>query len=294
MAENKKIGTLRKIHNFIFKNPNLRSEFNKIIEGTDTPQGKLFDVILIWAIITSVAITIIESMVLPPLVKDVLKGTEWFFTIFFSIELFMRLYCSDKPLKYLFSFFGIIDTLSILPSYMAFFFPEAHALMVIRVFRVIRVMRIFKLVSYVSEAKTLLNALRQSLRKILVFALFVFLLVIVIGSVAYIAEGGQENTNFSNIPNSIYWAVVTLTTVGYGDMSPETGFGRFFTTVVMLLGYTILSVPTGIFSAEMVKQEKGNSKNKKCPSCGKKGHENNAIYCRHCGGLLIEDNSKKQ
>lgn len=263
-----------------------------IIFESDTPMGKLFDIVLIASILLSVLILIVESM-LPPSFSPYLHVLEWFFTIFFTAEYLLRLYVSKDPYKYVFSFFGMIDLLATLPTYLGFFFGQAHGLMVIRIFRLIRVFRIFKLFDFMSEGHLLLVSLRDSSRKIIVFFVFVVLLVISIGTILYMVEGNIEGSSFSSIPKGIYWAIVTLTTVGYGDITPVTPVGQFLSAVVMLLGYTILAVPTGIVSASMVSQQRKNAAIP-CPHCHKTGHDANAMYCKYCGGKLKDEYGERK
>ena len=215
-----------------------------------------------------------------------LRVSEYVFTFFFTLEYVLRLYCSPQPRKYALSFFGIVDLLATLPLYIGWLFGTARYLLVIRTFRLIRVFRIFKLFNYLNEGNFLLRSLVFSSRKIIVFFLFVLILVTSIGTLMYMIEGQRPGTSFNNIPNSIYWAIVTMTTVGYGDITPETPLGRFLSAIVMLLGYTIFAVPTGIVSASMI-QEHRRRVALKCPHCGKDGHEDGAAYCKYCGGKLV-------
>ena len=214
------------------------------------------------------------------------------FTAFFTFEYLVRIYCSPKPKKYIFSFFGIVDLLSTLPVYLSFFFAGTRYLLVIRVFRLIRVFRVFKLFNFLKEGNMLLKSLRISAPKIFVFFFFVLILVTSIGTIMYMIEGNQPGTQFNNIPNSIYWAIVTMTTVGYGDITPVTPVGRFLSAIVMLIGYTIIAVPTGIVSATMVGQQRKRSK-LECPHCRQAGHEEGAEYCKYCGWKLDRPDTGK-
>jgi Ion transport protein. len=251
----------------------------------------MFDVALIICIILSIGVVILETSVSLVRLKPYLRVLEYLFTFFFTIEYLLRVYCSPKPLKYVFSFFGIIDLLSTLPLYVSWLFSSARYLIIVRTFRIIRVFRVFRLFSFLNEGELLLKSLYMSGKKICVFFLFVVLLVISMGTIMYMIEGNLPGTAFKDIPSSIYWAVVTLTTVGYGDITPVTSIGRFFSALVMLLGYTIIAVPTGIVSATIMQEQAKKSK-KKCPKCGEFRHDSIAKFCKKCGEELI-DNTKK-
>lgn len=266
----------------------LKDKLYIIIFGTETPAGKLFDVVLIACITLSILLIIIESMTLPYYLNTFLETLEYGFTFFFTIEYLLRLYCSPNPRQYALSFFGIVDLLATLPLYISWIFGPARYFMVIRTFRLIRVFRVFKLFNFLNEGNMLMRSMQQSLRKIVVFFLFVSITVLSIGTLMFIIEGQEPNTEFTNIPNSIYWAIVTMTTVGYGDITPVTGMGKFISAIVMLLGYTVIAVPTGIVSASMM-QEKRKKDSRVCPNCGKGGHENHAEYCKYCGSKLESD-----
>ncbi len=271
-------------------NENLKQKIYSILFESNTRGGKIFDVFLILFILSSVTIVIAKSVKpFPPAHDTFFLALEWIFTIFFTIEYLMRLYSSKKPRKYVFSFLGIIDLLSTLPTYLGFFNPGFHRLLVIRVFRLLRLPSIFHKSDLVSEGNALLLSLKESSKKIIIFFFFVLLLVIFIGTIMYMIEGDSEETKFKNIPSSIYWAVVTLTTVGYGDITPVTTSGRFLSAIVMLLGYTIIAVPTGIVSVSMIKHHRRKSA-VPCPNCNKAGHEENATYCKHCGNKLENGN----
>lgn len=273
-------------------NKHLKKKLYDIIFESETPAGKAFDVTLIACIVLSIVLVVIESFEgLSGKFSLTLQVLEYLFTFFFTAEYLLRLYCSPNPRHYALSFFGIIDLLATLPLYITWIFGPARYLMIVRVFRLIRVFRVFKLFNFLNEGNLLLRALHASSRKIAVFFLFVIIMVISLGTLMYMIEGQEPGTAFNNIPNSIYWACVTLTTVGYGDIAPVTGLGRFLSSIVMLLGYTIIAVPTGIFSAsmvEMVRKENGLNENEKrgCPQCGKRRHGKDAIYCNHCGAML--------
>lgn len=274
-------------HRFL-TNEALKQRLYTIIFDSDTPTGKLFDVVLLWAIVISILLIIVESMQgLPPIMKDILKYSEYLFTFFFTFEYLSRLYCSPKPMKYFFSFFGIIDLLSTLPLYIGWLIGSARYLLVLRTFRLIRVFRVFKLFSFLEEGDVLMRSLLLSSRKILVFFLFVVIMVISLGTLMYMVEGSIEGTQFTDVPTSIYWATVTMTTVGYGDIAPVTALGRFLSAIIMLLGYTIMAVPTGIVSAQFISdhQEQKKPKNK-CPECGNPV-SSKAHFCSFCGKELL-------
>lgn len=261
-----------------------RKTLYEVIFKADTPAGKAFDVALIVCILASVGVVMLDS------VNDISEryhglfyGLEWFFTVLFTIEYSLRLYCVPSKLKYTTSFFGIIDLLSILPTYLGILAEGMIYLKVIRILRVLRVFRILKLGNHTRQADLLRHALYASRAKIMVFLCFVLTLVVVIGALMYSVEGGQFETGFTSIPKSIYWAIVTLTTVGYGDISPQTGPGQCLAAIVMLLGYSIIAVPTGIVTAQIVQ---GPKKNQACPDCGHTQHEPDAIYCKKCGAQL--------
>ena len=274
-------------------NKELKHKLYIIIFESDPPAGKLFDVALIICITLSILLAILESLQgLPSYLTLPFIILEYLFTAFFTFEYVTRIYCSPQPKKYIFSFFGIIDLLATLPLYLAFFLPGARYLLVIRAFRIIRVFRIFKLFTFWMEGERLLTSLKESSKKIAVFFLFVVILVVSIGTLMYMIEGTQPGTQFSNIPNSIYWAIVTMTTVGYGDITPATALGKFLSACVMLMGYTIIAVPTGIVSVSMMKEYK-KLKDMQCPNCHKAGHDENAAYCKYCGFPLHKDSLPK-
>ncbi len=263
----------------------LKKKIHLIIFGTDTPAGKAFDVALLVAILVSVLVVILES------VKSInakyefqFDVIEWVFTVFFTIEYVLRIYVTKKPIKYIFSFYGIIDFLSIIPTYLSFFIGGAESLLVIRSLRLLRVFRVLKLTRYLGESMHLASAIRASRRKILVFIFAVLATTVVLGTAMYMIEGGKNG--FDSIPHSIYWAIVTLTTVGYGDISPHTVGGMFLASLIMILGYGIIAVPTGIVTSELTKTNQQIS-NIKCHTCGLVGHHAKAEYCYECGEKLI-------
>ncbi len=263
----------------------LRSRLHEIIFEADTRAGKLFDVVLITAILLSVTVVMLDSVEsIHHRYRDILISVEWFFTILFTIEYIARLLVVKLPGRYARSFFGMVDLLAILPSYLDLLFPGSHYLLVVRVLRVLRIFRVLKLVQYIKEARYLRRALIASRRKITVFLFSVLTLVIILGSLIYVIEGGENG--FTSIPRGIYWAIVTLTTVGYGDISPQTPLGQTVAAMVMILGYSILAVPTGIISAEMTSALGQNLNTQACPACGAESHDDDARFCKYCGHAL--------
>jgi len=261
-----------------------RAKLHEIIFEADTKKGKIFDIILLIAILISVFGVILSSV--DSIEKDygnILRFSEWIFTILFTIEYIFRIYCIKKPIKYIFSFMGIIDFLSIIPTYLVFLYPPIHVLVDIRAIRLIRVFRVFKLSRYLRGANIMQIALKSSRPKIIVFLLSVVLIVIILGTLMYIVEG-QKN-GFENIPKSIYWSVVTLTTVGYGDVVPLTTTGKFLASIIMILGYAIIAVPTGIVSAAIAKSA-SKITTQSCRVCSREGHDLDARHCKFCGASL--------
>lgn len=266
----------------------LKALLHEVIFGTDTPAGKRFDIALIVIILASVVSLMLESLNhQSDSFYYYVRGAEWVFTILFTIEYGVRIYCSPKPMRYITSFYGVIDLLSILPSYLSLFIPGVNFLLVIRVMRFLRIFRILKLVRYLSEANTLIRSMLMARRKISVFFLCVLVLATIFGALMYIVEG--SNNGFSSIPKSIYWTIVTITTVGYGDITPQTPLGQFIAAFAMLLGYSILAIPTGIFTAELAQEIQRERMSRRCTSCNNVGHEKDANYCKHCGECLPEE-----
>lgn len=262
-----------------------RNELYEIIYEADTKAGKWFDIILLIFIILSVVLVMLDSI--PGIHQDYQKPiliAEWIFTIFFTIEYILRLILVRKPWKYALSFYGIVDLLAIIPTYASLIFVGSNSLIVIRALRLLRIFRIFKLGGFMRQANIIVIALRNSRSKIFVFMYFILLMVIIIGSSMYFIEGGV-NPSFDTIPRSIYWAIVTLTTVGYGDITPITHFGQFVSAIVMILGYSVIAVPTGIVSAELIDHSLKVNR-QACPSCSREGHDNDAKYCKFCGETL--------
>jgi voltage-gated potassium channel len=257
----------------------------EIIFEADTPAGKWFDIVLIICISLSVLAVMLDSVSsVRARCGRFLYAAEWFFTILFTIEYILRLLCVRKPIRYAVSFFGIVDLLAILPTYTSLLFFGSRHLAVVRVLRVLRIFRVLKMGHHTREATLLKKALYASRRKILVFLFVVMTLVVIIGSVIYIIEG--EENGFTSIPRSVYWAVVTLTTVGYGDISPNTALGQFLAAIVMILGYSIIAVPTGIMTVELSQAYKDKSTSQACPNCSAEGHDRDAEYCKFCGAKL--------
>ena len=263
-----------------------RRGLNEIIFGYETPAGKAFDVAVICVVLLSVLLAFAEStssIDLP--FKRTLTVLEYIITAFFTLEYIARLYCHPKPWRYALSFFGIIDLLATLPLYLSFLLPGARYLVLLRAFRLTRVFLIFKLFTFSNEGWLMLESIRLSLRRILVFFLFVFTLDICIGALVYIIEGQQPDTAFTSLGVSVYWAIVTTTTVGYGDIAPVTNTGRLLASIVMILGYTIIAVPTGIIAATTIDTTREKVRDGKCPRCHQHVHRGD-IYCSHCGEKL--------
>lgn len=268
-----------------------RSKFKRvlyhIIFESETKAGKAFDVFLLAIILLSVLTVTLESVKeLKADLGPLFFWAEITFTILFSIEYLLRIYSAPKPLKYIFSFFGLVDLLAIIPTYLTFLFSGAYALLIIRVLRLLRVARIFKLTRFITEGEVLTRALRASVTKILVFIGAVLSIVVIVGAVMYLVEGPENG--FDNIPISIYWTIVTLTTVGYGDIAPGTALGKFLASFVMIMGYGIIAVPTGIVSVELAKNDKIPAANRVCTNCFTEGHRKNAAYCYNCGTSLVQ------
>ena len=263
----------------------LRVKLHEIIFEADTPAGKLFDVLLIVSILASVVMVMLDSVSsIRQTHGELLYLGEWFFTLLFTIEYILRLYCVGRPLSYATSFFGVVDLLAVLPTYMSIFFPGTQYLLVIRILRVLRIFRVLKLVKYVGETQLLMQALRASRRKITVFLFAVLTLVIIFGSLIYLIE--DQDSGFSSIPKSIYWAIVTMTTVGYGDIAPQTDIGQAVAAIVMIMGYGIIAVHTGIVTAELTQFYKKNVSTQACPQCSAEGHDTDAKFCKYCGSTL--------
>jgi len=262
-----------------------RLKLHEIIFEADTPAGKWFDVLLIVCILLSVVMVMLDSVsAIQETHGRILLSGEWLFTILFTIEYALRLLSVGRPLAYATSFFGVVDLLAILPTYLSFLIPGAQYLLVIRILRVLRIFRIFKLVQYVGEASLLMQALRASRRKITVFLFTVLTLVTIFGSLIYLIEDPKDG--FTSIPKSIYWSIVTLTTVGYGDVSPQTNIGQLLAALIMITGYAIIAVPTGIVTVELSHAFKRKISTQACPECSAEGHDSDAKFCKYCGSGL--------
>lgn len=263
---------------------NLKDRLYEIIFEADTPSGKFFDVVLLIIILCSVVLVLLESV---PSIRmhyqPTLRILEWIITIIFTIEYVLRIAIVRKPFRYIFSFYGIIDLLSVIPTYLSLVVVGSHSLVVIRMLRLLRVFRILKLTRYTNAGRTLARAMWASREKISVFIFFVITLVVIIGTIMYMVEG--ETYGFTSIPRSIYWAIVTLTTVGYGDISPVTPLGQFLASIVMIMGYAIIAVPTGIVTAEMIKPT-SHTNTQVCPNCMHDKHDDDAAFCKKCGKKL--------
>lgn len=260
---------------------NLKERLYEIIFEADTTTGKYFDVLLLIVILISVALVLLESV---PTIRvnhhSFLKTSEWIITVIFSIEYILRILIVKKPFRYIFSFYGIIDFLSVIPTYLSLIILGSQSLVVIRMLRLLRIFRILKLTRYTNAGRSLASSMWASREKIGVFIFFVIILVVVIGTIMYMIEG--EEHGFTSIPRSIYWAIVTLTTVGYGDISPETSLGQFLASVVMIMGYAIIAVPTGIVTAELINPT-SRKNTQVCPNCLHDKHEDDAAFCKKCG-----------
>ena len=272
-------------------NESLKKRLYIIIFESDTREGKLFDTVLIGFIVSSILVVILDSVFRFDTYANIgFQVLEYLFTAFFTFEYLVRLYCSPNPRQYAFSFFGIVDLLSTLPLYLGFFLQGARYLLIVRSFRLIRVFRVFKLFSFLNEGNLLMQSLWISRAKIGVFFLFVLILNISIGTLMYVVEGNRPDTPFTDIPASIYWSIVTMTKVGYGDITPITGMGRFLSAVVMLFGYTIIAIPTGIVSAALFEEGRLRKQERSCPHCRKQIDDTDARYCPYCGQLLSPQN----
>ena len=268
--------------------PAWRKRIQTVVFGTDTPAGRAFDIVLLIAILLSVIVVMLESVA--RIREDhgpTLRLIEWIFTFVFTVEYVLRLISSPRPLRYALSFFGAVDLLSVAPTYLSFFFEGAHSLLVIRILRLLRVFRILKLAHYLGEAATLKRALRASRAKITVFLLTVVTVVVVAGAAMYLVEG--EANGFTSIPKGMYWAIVTMTTVGYGDLSPRTVLGQTLASLLMIFGYGIIAVPTGIVSVELAHAVRQNAMRRVCESCRHEGHDSDAWHCKYCGAMLTSE-----
>ena len=269
----------------------IKDLLHEVIFEAETPAGKAFDVILLISILLSVLVVFLESVSsYREHYGTLFYRLEWFFTILFTVEYIIRIWAVDKPYKYATSFFGVIDVASVIPTYLSFFVGGLQGLLVIRVLRLLRVFRIFKLGHFMNQGRFIIDALRNSRAKIFLFIYFILMVVIIVGTLLYLVEVDQDS-GFTSIPRSIYWAIVTLTTVGYGDIAPASELGQILAAIVMLMGYAIIAVPTGIVSSEMSKglnaqSNKGENNTRHCPSCSREGHDVEAGFCKYCGSEL--------
>jgi len=267
----------------------LQKTLYRVVFGTETTAGKWFDLILIGVILVSVAVIVADSIpAYHARYGELFRTIEWGFTLIFTVEYLLRIWIAENRRAYLLSPYGIIDLLSILPTYIAFFAPEAAPLLIIRLLRVLRVFRILRLLSLLNETNTLVMALRESARQIFIFFLMVMMTMVIFGCLMYVIEG--PGNGFDNIPVSVYWAIVTITTVGYGDYVPVTATGRAIASIGMLLGYAIIAVPTGIFTSKIMAHHR-QKLTLNCPQCGRAGHDSDAEYCKYCGAPLHDDNT---
>jgi len=263
----------------------LRRRAFEVIFLSDTPAGKFFDVVLLVTIAASVIVVMLESVAIIRVGHERLfRNAEWLFTLLFTTEYVLRIWCVKKPVRYVTSFYGVVDLLAVLPTYLSLFVTGAGYLLVIRVLRLLRLFRILKLARYVGAADSLIEALSRSRRKIVVFLYAVLTIVTICGALMYLVEGPENG--FSSIPKGVYWAIVTLTTVGYGDITPNTVPGQALSAMVMIMGYGIIAVPTGIYAAELRGVMISRYEAKKCPECSRTGHDDDARFCKHCGGNL--------
>lgn len=280
------------------KQSHWKEKLHEIIYEADTPAGKIFDIVLLLLIVASIILVMLESVTtFAEKHYDFLNISEWVITILFSIEYIARIIVVNQPKKYIFSFYGIVDFLSTIPKYLSFFILNSHSLVALRALRLMRVFRILKLARFVGESNNLIKALRASRAKIAVFVFFVLIICVILGAVMYIVESGQDS-GFTSIPRSVYWAIVTLTTVGYGDIAPATALGQFISSIIMIIGYGVIAIPTGIVSVEYSKNysDKENLEEKPiqkirlntqiCSNCHHRTHDDDANFCKICGNNL--------
>ena len=269
----------------------VKEKIRSIIFEASTPAGRAFDVFLIIVVLLSVLVVLLDSVTsIHSEYGQVLLVIEWSFTLLFTVEYLLRLWTIQNTWLYARSFYGVVDLLGSLPTYLSIWFADAHYFLVVRVLRVLRIFRVFRMVRYVGEAELIAQALTASRRKITVFVCSVLALVVVFGSLMYLVEGGA-NTEFSSIPQSIYWAVTTMTTVGYGDVAPDTALGRGLAAVIMIMGYGIIAVPTGIVTLELNEAHRKRANTRTCPECSAEGHSYEASFCWRCGSALFRKNS---
>jgi len=272
------------------ENNKLQKKLHEVIYEADTPAGKLFDVILLIVILASIAFVMLESVQsIDEKYHNFLNISEWVITILFTLEYIARIISVKKPLKYITSFYGIIDLLSTIPKYLSLIFVGSHSLVALRALRLMRIFRILKLVQFIGESNNFIVALKASRVRIAVFISFILILCTILETIMYLIE--DHDSGFTSIPESVYWAIVTLTTVGYGDIAPVTPFGQFIASLVMILGYAIIVIPTGIITSELVKDSMKNvqTNTQSCPNCSAGKHRDKAEFCYKCGHLLNED-----
>ena len=262
-----------------------RSNLHEVIFESNTSAGKAFDICLLVSILASIVVVMLDSVASLHLrYGKIFFIIEWGFTILFTIEYILRLFSVKRPFRYVVSFLGLVDLLAIIPMYLSIFLAGAQSLLVLRALRLLRIFRIFKLTHFLSEMSFLGAALRSSAKKISIFMLVVIAIVVILGSIMYLVESVENG--FTNIPESIYWAIVTITTVGYGDIAPTTPAGKFIASLIMLIGYGIIAVPTGILTTEIALMSRSKKGHEVCPGCGKEGHDENAVFCKYCGEKL--------
>jgi voltage-gated potassium channel len=265
--------------------PPWRERMHEVIFEADTPAGKVFDVILLAAIVLSITAVVLESVTTIRVTHGrALQITEWTFTLLFTVEYVARLLSVRRPWRYVLSFYGLVDLAAIAPTYLSLFMAGAQSLMVVRALRLLRIFRVFKAARYLHEIQALVQAVKATTAKITVFLFTVLTLVLVMGSLMYVIEG--EAAGFTSIPRGVYWAIVTVTTVGYGDITPTTVLGQTVAAAAMILGYSLIIIPTGIFSMEMVRAAQRQLTTQSCPACVREGHDEDAVYCKHCGASL--------
>lgn len=262
-----------------------REHWYEIIFEADTPSGKLFDVLLLAAILISVLVVVLESVDdIHQNYRSPIFAAEWLFTVLFTLEYAARIACAQRPLRYVISFYGIVDLLAIVPTYLMVLLPGAQSFAVIRALRLLRAFRVFKLAHMLSEASALRRAVWASRAKILVFLTFVLIIVVIVGAAMHLIEG--EPSGFTSIPESMYWAIVTMTTVGYGDVAPQTPLGKTMAGLMMVLGYSLIIIPTGIVTTEIAQAGHQAPSTQVCPECMAEGHDTDAAHCKFCGGQL--------
>lgn len=278
-----------------------KERLHEIVSNDDTPAGKAFDLTVMTAIVVSLVLAFVESSVkvdeftMQDLISKNLSSVGWvklgltvleyLLTLFFTIEYALRVYCEPRKRDYVLSFFGIVDCLATIPQLLSIFIPQLKYLTIMRSIRLLRIFRVLKLFTFINEGYLLIESVKRSLNKLIVYFLFVTVLVFILGTIMFMVEGQKPGSAFSDLPTSIYWAIVTLTTVGYGDITPVTMVGKIISSMIMILGYTIIAVPTGIVSASMIDETKKKGKNGRCPRCNQKT-DLNANYCKHCGERL--------